>query len=162
MRCVIRQTVRTYRNHRCRASREPALRRGQLGVGHALVAGVLAAVLDSAAAGVQNLPVGKQGRRSGGVGVDHRAYFAALVPDHLQGRVQSIATLLSLGPIPFGVLLVGVSLEWIGSTATVWSIFALMLLASIIALGSKEIRDVPPLHELAGNSGRRTLCGSAT
>lgn len=79
----------------------------------------------------------------------HWAYFAALVPDHLQGRVQSIAILLSLGPVPFGVLLVGLSLEWIGSAATVWSIFALMLLASIIALGSKEIRDVPPLDELA-------------
>jgi predicted MFS family arabinose efflux permease len=79
----------------------------------------------------------------------HWAYFAALVPDRLQGRVQSIATLLSLGPIPFGVLLVGFSLEWIGSAATVWSIFALMLLASITALESKEIRDVPPLHELA-------------
>jgi predicted MFS family arabinose efflux permease len=84
----------------------------------------------------------------------HWAYFAALVPDHLQGRVQSIATLLSLGPIPFGVLLVGFSLEWIGSAATVWSIFAFMLLASTVALGSKEIRDVQPLDELAGNGGR--------
>ena len=80
----------------------------------------------------------------------HWAYFAALVPDHLQGRVQSIATLLSLGPIPFGVLLVGFGLEWLGSVATVWSIFVLMLLASIIALASKEIRAVPPLDELAG------------
>jgi MFS family permease len=78
----------------------------------------------------------------------HWAYFAALVPDQLQGRVQSIATLLSLGPVPFGVLLVGFSLQWIGSAATVWSIFGLMLLASFIALRSKEIRDVPQLHEL--------------
>jgi predicted MFS family arabinose efflux permease len=79
----------------------------------------------------------------------HWAYFAALVPDELQGRVQSIATLLSLGPVPFGVLLVGLGLQWIGTAATVWSIFALMLLASLIALRSKEIRDVPQLHELA-------------
>jgi ABC-type uncharacterized transport system permease subunit len=88
----------------------------------------------------------------------HWAYFAALVPDHFQGRVQSIATLLSLGPIPFGVLLVGFSLEWIGSAATVWSIFAFMLLASIIALGSREIRDVQPLHELAAATKISTSC----
>jgi predicted MFS family arabinose efflux permease len=79
----------------------------------------------------------------------HWAYFAALVPDRLQGRVQSIATLLSLGPVPFGVLLAGVGLQWIGSTATVWTIFGLMLLASFIALRSKEIRNVPPLDALA-------------
>jgi MFS family permease len=85
----------------------------------------------------------------------HWAYFAALVPDHLQGRVQSIATLLSLGPVPFGVLLVGVSLQSLGSAATVWCIFALMLVASIIALGSKEIREAPTLHELADRRQRR-------
>jgi MFS family permease len=79
----------------------------------------------------------------------HWAYFAALVPDQLQGRAQSIATLLSLGPVPFGLLLVGLSLQWIGSAATVWSIFGLMLLATVVALRSKEIRDVPQLHELA-------------
>ena len=79
----------------------------------------------------------------------HWAYFAALVPDRLQSRVQSIATLLSLGPVPFGVLLAGVGLQWIGSTETVWTIFGLMLLASFIALRSKEIRNVPPLDTLA-------------
>jgi hypothetical protein len=57
----------------------------------------------------------------------------------------------SLHPLLFGggVLLAGVGLQWIGSTATVWTIFGLMLLASFIALRSKEIRNVPPLEALA-------------
>ena len=79
----------------------------------------------------------------------HWAYFAALVPDRLQGRIQSIATLLSLGPIPIGVLLVGVTLQWLGSTPTVLLLFAGMLLASVIALTSKEIRTAPRLSEIA-------------
>ena len=78
----------------------------------------------------------------------HWAYFAALVPDRLQGRIQSIATLLSLGPIPIAVLLVGVALQWLGSTPTILLLFAVMLFASLVALTSRHIRDVPPLSEL--------------
>src|SRR5262245_65481105 len=49
------------------------LRREQLGVGDGLVARVLAAILDFAAAGVEDLPVGKHGCGGRGVGIDHRA-----------------------------------------------------------------------------------------
>jgi MFS family permease len=75
----------------------------------------------------------------------HWAYFAALVPDELQGRVQSIATLLSLGPIPIAVLLVGVSLQWLGTPFTVLLLFGGMLLASLGALTNRHIRNAPPL-----------------
>jgi len=79
----------------------------------------------------------------------HWAYFAALVPDQLQGRVQSIATLLSLGPIPIAVLLVGISLQWLGSTPTVLFLFTGMLFASLIALTNRHIRAAAPLSELS-------------
>jgi predicted MFS family arabinose efflux permease len=79
----------------------------------------------------------------------HWAYFAVLVPDQLQGRVQSIATLLSLGPIPVGVLLVGIALQWLGTTPTILVMFAGMLAASLTALTSKQIRTAPPLSKIA-------------
>lgn len=82
----------------------------------------------------------------------HWAYFAALVPDHLQGRVQSIATLLSLGPIPIAVLLIGASLQWLGSTPTILLLFGGMLLASLVALTSNNIRNAPPLSQLSGSA----------
>lgn len=82
----------------------------------------------------------------------HWAYFAALVPDRLQGRVQSIATLLSLGPIPIAVLIVGAALQWLGATPTVLLLFAGMLLAALTALTSRHIRNAPPLSDLSASA----------
>jgi MFS family permease len=73
------------------------------------------------------------------------AYRAALVPDHLQGRVQSVATLLSLGAVPFAVLAVGAALQHIGGVSTVLALFVLMLGATACALTSKHIRNAPQL-----------------
>jgi predicted MFS family arabinose efflux permease len=75
----------------------------------------------------------------------HWAYFAVLVPGDLQGRVQSIATLLSLGPVPIAVLLAGASLEWLGATPTVLFLVGGMALASLVAVASPHLRGVPPL-----------------
>jgi MFS family permease len=86
----------------------------------------------------------------------HWAYFATLVPDRLQGRVQSIATLLSLGPIPIAVLLTGVALQWLGATPTVLLLFAGMLLAALVALTSRHIRSAPPLSELTASNEEAT------
>jgi MFS family permease len=73
------------------------------------------------------------------------AYRAALVPDRLQGRVQSVATLLSLGAVPFAVLAVGAALQHVGGVSTVLALFIFMLGATAYALTSKHIRNVPQL-----------------
>ena len=75
------------------------------------------------------------------------AYRAALVPDHLQGRVQSVATLLSLGAVPFAVLAVGAALQHVGGVSTVLALFVFMLGATAYALRSRHIRNVPELAE---------------
>jgi hypothetical protein len=77
------------------------------------------------------------------------AYRAALVPDHLQGRVQSVATLLSLGAVPVALLAVGAALQHVGGAPTVLALFAIMVIATTYAVISKHIRNVPPLAELA-------------
>jgi hypothetical protein len=59
--------------------------------------------------------------------------------------VQSVATLLSLGAVPFAVLAVGAALQHVGGVATVLALFVLMLGATAYAVTSKHIRNVPPL-----------------
>jgi predicted MFS family arabinose efflux permease len=77
------------------------------------------------------------------------AYRAALVPDHLQGRVQSVATLLSLGAVPVALLAVGAALQHFGGVPTVLVLFAIMVAATVYALSSQNIRHVAPLTEAA-------------
>ena len=77
------------------------------------------------------------------------AYRVALVPDRLQGRVESGATLLALGAVPIGSLVVGVLLQTTGSTPTVLILFAVMLLIWICAAASRSVREAPRLDELA-------------
>jgi MFS family permease len=76
------------------------------------------------------------------------AYRAALVPDRLQGRVQSVATVLSLGAVPLGFLAVGFGVQHFGAGATVGALFAVMVVATTYALTSPSIRSVPPLAAL--------------
>jgi predicted MFS family arabinose efflux permease len=73
------------------------------------------------------------------------AYRAALVPDRLQGRVQSVATLLALGAVPFGFLAVGFSLQHTGGGPTVAALVVLMACATAYAFASRHVRDAPRL-----------------
>jgi MFS family permease len=72
------------------------------------------------------------------------SYRAARVPDELQGRVQSVFTIVSLGSVPFGMLAVGVSLQQLGGRATALGLFAVMLGATTYALSSPQIRRAQP------------------
>lgn len=73
------------------------------------------------------------------------AYRAALVPDRLQGRVQSVATLLSLGAVPVALLAVGAALQHLGGTVTLLGLFVVMLVATSYAVASPAIRAAEPL-----------------
>jgi predicted MFS family arabinose efflux permease len=82
----------------------------------------------------------------------HGAYRAALVPDRLQGRVQSVSMLVFLGPIPFGVLLAGITLQTLGSTPTILILLGLMVTVATVAVTSSTIRNAPTLEEAAQRS----------
>jgi MFS family permease len=73
------------------------------------------------------------------------AYRAERIPDNLQGRVQSVFTILSLGAVPFGFLAVGVSLERFSGQTTALGLFVVMLVATTYALASPQIRHSPSL-----------------
>jgi len=60
------------------------------------------------------------------------SYRLSIIPDRLQGRVNSVFRLLAFGFMPIGAALSGVLLEHLGSTATV-AIFSLWMLALAVA-----------------------------
>jgi len=77
------------------------------------------------------------------------SYRLALIPDALQGRVNSTFRLLAFGLMPIGAALTGFLLERVGASATV-AIFTLWLaLLAIMTTLNRHVRDARPLSELA-------------
>jgi len=66
-----------------------------------------------------------------------------LTPDELLGRVQSVATLLSLGSVPFAFLLVGFLLQAFGTTPSVLALLGVMAVVAVAAFVSPAIRSAP-------------------
>jgi MFS family permease len=75
------------------------------------------------------------------------AYRASRIPDELQGRAQSVFTLLALGAVPFGMLATGASLQHFGGRTTGFALLTLMTAATAYALTSSQIRHSPTLAE---------------
>jgi MFS family permease len=78
------------------------------------------------------------------------AYRLRITPDALQGRVQSVATLLSLGSVPFGALLAGFLIETTGTTPTVLALTGVMAIVAAGAIGSPAIRHAPDRAAVGG------------
>ena len=76
-----------------------------------------------------------------------------LTPAELQGRVASIAAMLSLGPAFAASIVAGFLLEEAGTTPTVLVLFALIALVALAAFLSRAVlaeREVQPDDQLAG------------
>ena len=69
------------------------------------------------------------------------AYRLRVAPDELVGRMQSVATLLALGPVPFGFLGVGFGLQAFGTTPTVLALVAVMAVVATAAVTSPAVRS---------------------
>ncbi|HET9494971.1 MAG TPA: MFS transporter [Chloroflexia bacterium] len=80
------------------------------------------------------------------------SYRLALIPDELQGRVNSSFRLLAWGTRPVGALLAGFLLEWVGGMVTALLYAALLLSLSLAAFANRHIRNAPPLAEVARQS----------
>lgn len=70
-------------------------------------------------------------------------YRIRATPDELLGRVQSVATLLSLGSVPFAFLLVGFLLQGFGTTPTILALAVVMAVVAVAAVVSPAIRSAP-------------------
>jgi len=68
-------------------------------------------------------------------------YRLALIPDHLQGRVNSVFRLIAVGGEPIGLVVTGVLLQAIGPFSTVLVLFVPQLILSIAATFNKHLRN---------------------
>lgn len=68
------------------------------------------------------------------------SYRLALIPDILQGRVNSVFRLLAFGFQPLGWTLTGVSLQLFGVTATIFAMFGVFLLLAVLTTFNTSIR----------------------
>jgi hypothetical protein len=80
------------------------------------------------------------------------SYRLALIPDSLQGRVNSTFRLLAFGFIPLGAAAGGFLLERIGTTATVAVFTALYVLLAI----ADHLQSARPERQ-ADRAGRATI-----
>jgi MFS family permease len=75
-------------------------------------------------------------------------YRLALIPDHLQGRVNSVFRLIAFGSEPVGLAVTGVLLQVIGPVPTVLLLFVPQLILSIAATFNRNLRNAKPIEEL--------------
>lgn len=76
------------------------------------------------------------------------SYRLALIPDELQGRVNSAFRLLALGSQPLGAALAGVLLEELGAGTTIAMFSAGYLMIGVLASASEPIRKARPIAEV--------------
>ena len=75
------------------------------------------------------------------------SYRLSLIPDELQGRVNSVFRLLAFGFNPLGLTLTGILLQRLGPISTVFVIAGCLFVLALISLNS-HIRKARPIHEV--------------
>lgn len=75
-------------------------------------------------------------------------YRIAMIPDSLQGRVNSSFRLIAWGSRPVGAVIIGFLIEWIGATMTTFGIAAVLLTLALAAFANTHVRHAPPLESL--------------
>jgi len=74
------------------------------------------------------------------------SYRLALIPDELQGRVNSTFRLLAFGFNPLGAALSGILLERIGATPTIMLFAFWFLVLAILTTFNTHVRNAQPLE----------------
>jgi MFS family permease len=77
------------------------------------------------------------------------SYRLALIPDKLQGRVNSTFRLLAFGFNPLGAALSGILLAAIGPTSTLLFFFAVQVFFTVLTTINSHVRNARPLSEAA-------------
>lgn len=75
------------------------------------------------------------------------SYRSALIPDELQGRVNSVFRLIAYGGQPLGVALTGILLQTIRAVPTILIIAACFIILAIATTLNSHVRKARPLSE---------------
>lgn len=76
------------------------------------------------------------------------SYRSALIPDELQGRVNSVFRLIAFGGQPLGLALTGLLIENIGVIQTVLISSVGFIILAIAATANRHVRNARPLNEV--------------
>lgn len=76
------------------------------------------------------------------------SYRLALIPDKLQGRVNSTFRLLAFGFQPIGSALAGVLLEQIGIFPTLWFFAGALVVLTVLATLNSHVRNAKPIEQV--------------
>jgi hypothetical protein len=76
------------------------------------------------------------------------SYRLALIPDELQGRVNSVFRLIAFAGQPIGLAVTGFLLEAFNPLITVLAFMAIQAFVSILATFNSHVRNAKPLAEL--------------
>ncbi|PZR95136.1 MAG: MFS transporter [Candidatus Chloroheliales bacterium] len=76
------------------------------------------------------------------------SYRLALIPDRLQGRVNSAVRLIAFSGLPIGSLVGGLLLQQIGTTNTIIVFSVWMLIVGLLAVFNPHLRNVPPIEQV--------------
>jgi predicted MFS family arabinose efflux permease len=79
------------------------------------------------------------------------SYRLALIPDALQGRVNSTFRLLAFGLNPVGAALSGLLLERLGAARTIGVFVAWQLMLAVLASLNPHVRSARPMSQIAAN-----------
>lgn len=77
------------------------------------------------------------------------SYRLALIPDRLQGRVNSTFRLLAFGFQPLGSAIAGILLKVVGTTNTVLFYLTVLVLLAIATTLNSHVRNARPIGEVA-------------
>ncbi|MBA2396842.1 MAG: MFS transporter [Ktedonobacteraceae bacterium] len=77
------------------------------------------------------------------------SYRSALIPDTLQGRVNSVFRLIAFGGQPIGLALIGWLLQATGTFTAIISCFVFLAVFAILATINTHVRHAQPLENLA-------------
>jgi len=76
------------------------------------------------------------------------SYRLALIPDELQGRVNSVFRLLAFGFQPLGWVVTGVLIQVISVIPTILVLFVVCLVLAILTTFNPHVRHARPLSEV--------------
>ncbi len=78
-------------------------------------------------------------------GVVQYSYRMALIPDHLQGRVNAPFRIIATGSLPLGLALTGALLQAFGPIATVWILFVPQVALALATSLNPYVRRARPI-----------------
>jgi predicted MFS family arabinose efflux permease len=79
--------------------------------------------------------------------ITYVSYRLALTPDVLQGRVNSVARLISFGLAPFSIALTGILLQLVGPRITLFVSIGIQLVLAVTVTTNDTIRHARPLAQ---------------